>query len=84
MGNGIYGAQEASKYWYKKDASKLSTLEAAGLAAILPSPRRYNPVQSGPYILKRKIQISKYIKSFGSLDFKEPYDNVEKGGKKRK
>lgn len=49
MGDGIYGAQAASKYWYHKEASKLTVNEAAGIAAILPSPRKYNPVKSGPY-----------------------------------
>ena len=75
MGNGIYGAQAASKYWYKKDASKLSVTEAAGLAVILPSPRRYNPVKSGPYVAKRKALISRYIRQYGPLEFKKEVEN---------
>ncbi len=40
MGNGVYGAQAASEYWYRKDAKDLTKYEAAGMAATLPSPRR--------------------------------------------
>ena len=35
--------------------------EAAGIAVILPNPRRYKPVNSGPYINRRKATITKYI-----------------------
>lgn len=69
MGNGVYGAQAASQFWYHKDSGKLSVNEAAGIAAILPSPRRYNPVKSGPYVSKRKAVISRYIRSYGSLSY---------------
>lgn len=69
MGDGIYGAQAASQFWYHIDASMLNVNEAAGIAAILPSPRRYNPVKPGPYITKRKSVISRYIRSYGSLNY---------------
>lgn len=69
MGNGVYGAQAASKFWYNKDASKLTVNEAAGIAAILPSPRKYNPVKSGPYVSKRKSVIGRYIRSYGPLNY---------------
>lgn len=69
MGDGIYGVQAASQYWYHKDASKLTVHEAAGIAAILPSPRRYNPVKSGPYVTKRKNVIVGYIRSYGALKY---------------
>lgn len=61
MGNGVYGAQAAAKHWYHKPASHLSKTEAAGLAVILPNPRKYNPVKSGPYVSRRKAVIARYI-----------------------
>ncbi|MFC4739837.1 monofunctional biosynthetic peptidoglycan transglycosylase [Flavobacterium ponti] len=61
MGNGVYGAQAAAKHWYHKDAKNLSRIEAAGIAAILPNPRKFNPVNSSNYINRRKAKISKYI-----------------------
>lgn len=71
MGDGIYGVESAAKYWYKKEAKNLTVNEAAGIAAILPSPRRYNPVQSGPYVTRRKQKIATYIRSYGPLEYKK-------------
>lgn len=61
MGNGVYGAEAASKYWYHKQAKNLTKYEAAGIAAILPNPRKYNPIRSTNYMNRRKATISKYI-----------------------
>ncbi len=68
MGNGVYGAQAAAKHWYHKDAKNLSRIEAAGIAAILPNPRKFNPVNSSNYINRRKAKISKYI-GYVTLDY---------------
>lgn len=71
MGNGIYGAEAAAQHWYKKSAVKLTPYEAAGIAVILPNPRKYNPVKSGPYVSKRKQTIARYINGYGPLDLKK-------------
>ena len=68
MGDGVYGAQAASKHWYHKDAKSLSRTEAAGIAAILPNPRIFKPVNSSNYINRRKAKIAKYI-SYVSLEY---------------
>lgn len=68
MGDGVYGAQAASKHWFHKDAKNLSRIEAAGIAAILPNPRKFKPVNSSNYINRRKAKISKYI-GYISLDY---------------
>lgn len=68
MGDGVYGAQAASKHWYHKDAKNLSRMEAAGIAAILPNPRKFKAVNSSNYINRRKAKISKYI-GYVSLDY---------------
>lgn len=57
MGNGVYGVQAASKYWYRKNATDLSKVEAAGIAAILPNPRKFKPRNSSAYIDRRKARI---------------------------
>ena len=61
MGDGVYGAQAAAKHWYRKEAKNLSPYEAAGIAAILPSPRKYKATNSGPYVARRKTTIARYI-----------------------
>ena len=42
-GDGVYGCEAAARQWYGKPASALSPDEAAGLAAMIPNPRRLNP-----------------------------------------
>lgn len=57
MGNGIYGAQAASKTYFKKDAKDLTAAEAATIAAVLPNPRKWNAGKPSSYITKRKNSI---------------------------
>jgi len=56
-GRGIYGAEAAARHHFGKSARDLSPAEAALLAAILPSPRRHDPLRVTPYLIKRQEQI---------------------------
>jgi monofunctional biosynthetic peptidoglycan transglycosylase len=69
MGNGVYGAEAAANYWYKKPASKLSQYEAASIAAILPNPLKYKAKPASNYIERRKIWIVRQMGYFGKLDY---------------
>ncbi len=69
MGNGIFGAEAAAQYWFKKPASKLTTYEAAAIASILPKPRQYKANPATNYIQKRKQWIVKQMQYFGPLNF---------------
>ncbi|MCF7559516.1 monofunctional biosynthetic peptidoglycan transglycosylase [Sabulilitoribacter multivorans] len=82
MGNGIYGAEAASKHWFKKAASKLSKEEASSIAAILPNPLKYRANPASAYIQSRKSWIVSQMYFFGPLN----YDKKEMlaDGKKRK
>jgi monofunctional biosynthetic peptidoglycan transglycosylase len=42
-GEGVYGLEAASRYYYNKPANQLDLREAAALASILPAPRRLSP-----------------------------------------
>jgi monofunctional biosynthetic peptidoglycan transglycosylase len=42
-GHGVYGCQAAALRYYGKPCSDLTAQEAAGLAAMIPNPRRINP-----------------------------------------
>ena len=57
MGPGVYGAEAAAQHWFGKSAADLSAREAARLAAILPSPRRYDAGSPGPYVRRRAARI---------------------------
>jgi monofunctional glycosyltransferase len=54
---GVYGAEAASQKWFGKSAADLTPREAARLAAILPSPRRYQAASPGPYVRRRASRI---------------------------
>lgn len=74
MGNGIYGAEAAAYYWYKKPASKLSQYEAASIAAILPNPLKYKAKPASNYIERRKIWIVRQMGYFGKLDYEKAHE----------
>ncbi len=57
MAPGVYGAEAAAQHWFGKSAADLTAREAARLAAILPSPRRYNAASPGPYVRRRASRI---------------------------
>jgi monofunctional biosynthetic peptidoglycan transglycosylase len=52
-GEGIFGAEAASRYYYGKSASELTAQESARLASTLPNPRKYNPSGNQSYVLLR-------------------------------
>ena len=69
MGNGVYGAEAASKYWYRKSAINLTKIQAAGIAAILPNPRKFTATNSSSYINRRKGRIVKHMNYVGKLEY---------------
>lgn len=59
-GPGVYGAEAAARYHYRKPADTLTREEAARLAAVLPSPLRRRPAAMNRYseiILGRMSQL---------------------------
>lgn len=70
FGEGIYGAQAASIHYFGKDVSRLSKEEAARLAVILPSPRRYKASRPGPYVAQRTSWTLNQMRMWGNkLDY---------------
>jgi monofunctional biosynthetic peptidoglycan transglycosylase len=63
---GVYGAEAASRHWFGKGAGDLSAREAARLAAILPSPRRYSASSPGPYVRRRTSRIQAAMGTVGN------------------
>ena len=56
-GNGIFGAEAASRHYFKVSASKLSVPQAAKLAAMVPNPRFYDAHRSTTYLNRRVSRI---------------------------
>jgi monofunctional biosynthetic peptidoglycan transglycosylase len=51
--NGIFGIEMAALHYYGKSASELAPEESARLAAVLPNPRKYNPIGESRYVVHR-------------------------------
>lgn len=59
-GDGIYGAEAASRFYFKKSASGLKPHEAAYLAAMIPSPLNvFNPKKNPRRVRRRQRAIQK-------------------------
>jgi len=67
MGDGVYGIQAASRYWFRKDAKNLTPHEAAAIAAILPNPKVYKASNSSNYINRRKEKIKRIMNTLGPI-----------------
>jgi monofunctional biosynthetic peptidoglycan transglycosylase len=65
-GDGIYGAEAASRNYFKKSASDLTASEAAYLSAMIPSPLNiFNPAKNRKRVVRRQKVILRgmnYIK----------------------
>jgi monofunctional biosynthetic peptidoglycan transglycosylase len=80
-GEGIFGVEAASKYYYGKPSSQLTPREAARLASVLPNPRKYNPVGDQRYVTNRSNLIYSIMIQRGIVipEYKEIYKE-EPGG----
>jgi len=52
-GEGIFGIETAARNYYGKPASALGPEESARLAAVLPNPRKYNPLSQSKFVVHR-------------------------------
>ena len=69
LGDGIYGAEAASRHYWGISANQLSKGQSALLAAALPNPLHYSITRPGPYMQKRKGQILNLMPKMGKIEF---------------
>jgi monofunctional biosynthetic peptidoglycan transglycosylase len=74
-GEGIFGVEAASRYYFGKPSSQLTPQEAARLASVLPNPRKYNPVGDQRYVINRSNLIYSIMIQRGIVipEYKEIY-----------
>ena len=61
MGDGIFGIEAAARNYFNKSAKQLSAAEAAQIAAILPSPKRYKIKPLSNYVAGRGVAIQRQM-----------------------
>jgi monofunctional biosynthetic peptidoglycan transglycosylase len=61
FGPGIYGAEAASRWFFRKPAAELSPREAAQLASVLPRPLVWAASPAGLYVRERAAAIERRV-----------------------
>jgi len=67
-GPGIYGIGEASRHYFGKPPSALTLGESAMLAAILPSPLRWNPQRAPQVAMRRQQELLSRLRRENAID----------------
>lgn len=78
-GRGVYGAEAAARAYFDKSAADLTPEEAAALAAVLPSPRRYSPVKGTRFMERQKSRIIGRMRASGYLPEELSEEDMEEG-----
>lgn len=61
MGQGVFGVEAASYYYFGKSAKDLTKSEAAWIAVILPSPKKYDPKNPSAYLRKKHAWVMRQM-----------------------
>lgn len=67
-GDGVFGAEAASRYWFKHTAQTLSPAEAVRLAIALPNPFLRAPNMYSPQLTKKAIRLVHLLRMQGLID----------------
>ncbi|MDP9554604.1 UNVERIFIED_ORG: monofunctional biosynthetic peptidoglycan transglycosylase [Pseudomonas parafulva] len=68
-GQGVFGAQAAARYHFGVEASQLSRQQAAQLAAVLPSPLKWNAGKPSTYVASRAGWIRRQMSQLGGPSY---------------
>jgi len=63
MGQGVFGVEAASQYYFKKSSKDLSKSEAAWIAAVLPNPKKYDPHHPSAYLNRKHNWIMRQMRN---------------------
>ncbi len=65
MGQGVFGVEAASQYYFGKSSKSLTVSEAAWIAAVLPNPKKYDPKNPSAYLRKKHSWIMRQMRNVG-------------------
>jgi monofunctional biosynthetic peptidoglycan transglycosylase len=68
MGPGIYGAEATAQHYFHKPASRLTSAEAALIAASIPNPLKRNPASPSSYMYYRQQHILSLMRKIGKVE----------------
>ena len=65
FGDGVYGAEAASRQYYGVTAARISAAQAARMAAVMPNPKRFLVAKPSAYVVKRQRWIELQMRQLG-------------------
>jgi monofunctional glycosyltransferase len=75
FGHGVYGVEAAARRYFHKPASRITSSEAALLAAVLPNPIRLRLDRPSPYVLSRQNWILGQMRGLGGASYLKSIEN---------
>ena len=69
FGHGIYGVEAAARHFFHVPAARLTSSQAALLAAVLPDPRRLHPDAPSRYLLAQRDRILQQMSNLGGAAY---------------
>jgi monofunctional biosynthetic peptidoglycan transglycosylase len=69
LGDMTFGVASASENYLKKDASKLSSAQAALIASVLPNPKRFQIARPSGYVRARQSWVLRQMNLLGGVEY---------------
>jgi monofunctional biosynthetic peptidoglycan transglycosylase len=76
-GDGVFGAEAASRKWFGHSAQSLTPAEAARLAIALPNPFKRAPDVKDPMLTKKAVRIIRLLRMQGLINAEQEREAVE-------
>lgn len=76
-GQGVFGLEAASRFYFGKSAAQLTSMQSALLASSLPSPLKYNPTRPAPHLLERANWNLTQQQKLGGTAWLAPLESAE-------
>jgi monofunctional biosynthetic peptidoglycan transglycosylase len=71
FGDGVYGAEAASRRYFGRSAAQLTSRQAALLAAVLPNPKQMRVDRPTRYVWRRVDWIERQVRQLGGAQYFE-------------
>lgn len=71
LGNGLYGFESAARYYFGVSTQELDLSESATLAAILPAPNAFNPVDNYDAAIRGRDRVLSKLDQLDRMDEEE-------------
>jgi monofunctional biosynthetic peptidoglycan transglycosylase len=78
LGRGVYGMEAAARRFYHKPAARLTSSEAAILAAVLPNPIRMHAERPSTYVLSRRDWILGQMRALGGASYLQAVEKEQR------